>query len=81
MEFLRCRQEGDKTRAAIEAKTPSAMNGFWSSTMGQAVDASLAGGRKLDGGKIVVGAPVQINDLLERELGAAAGPYKVKLIG
>ncbi len=64
----------------LEEQHPSALNGFYATLLGQAVDASLAQGTHLQGGQIIIGKEVDCNDLLQEELGNDAREYLVKVV-
>ncbi len=76
-ELLAIRQRGDGFRREREQADPSGVDGLRATAMGHAIDASLAAGEKKSGGQVIVGRPVEINDLLRAELGADAEEYLV----
>lgn len=66
--------------AQLEAKHSSAINGFYATLTGQAVDASLAQGQAMQGGQIIIGKEIDCNDLLQAELGNDAEEYLIKVV-
>jgi predicted dehydrogenase len=79
-EFHDLKLAGRANYAQLEDQHPSAIDGFYATLIGQAVDVSLAQGTSLQGGQIVIGKEIDCNDLLQSELGNEAEKYLVKVV-
>lgn len=77
-EFLQIKLSNRDAYEQYQQADPSGVSGLYSSLMAQATDTSLERGESLDGGKVIRGVPVEINDLLKETLGQAASAYLIK---
>jgi predicted dehydrogenase len=80
-EFYQLKLANRANYAEVEAQHSSAINGFYATLTGQAVDSSLSQGQSLQGGQVVIGKEVDCNDLLQSELGSDAKEYLVEVTG
>lgn len=78
-EFFDLKTASRSGLAALEAHRPSAMDGFYATLTGQAVDASLAQGHALQAGQIIIGKEIDCNELLQSELGSEASDYMIEI--
>jgi predicted dehydrogenase len=79
-EFHELKLAGRANYKQIEEQHPSAIDGFYATLIGQAVDVSLAQGTPLQAGQIVIGKEIDCNDLLQNELGTDAEEYLVEVV-
>lgn len=79
-EFFDLKCSGRAGLAEMEKAKPSAMDGFYATLTGQAVDASLTQGQSLRSGQIIVGKEIDCNELLQSELGIDAKEYMVEVV-
>lgn len=78
-EFHDLKCTGRQGLADLEKSRPSALDGFYATLTGQAVDNSLATGQTLQGGQIIIGKEIDVNDLLQSELAGEANEYLVSV--
>ena len=76
-EFHQLKMANRANYAELEKQHASAINGFYATLTGQAVDTSLAQGQSFQGGQVIIGKEIDCNDLLQAELGSEAKEYLV----